>query len=275
MELVHGGNLWDHVIKNGPIPEAQALNCITQILRGLRYLHHNKIVHRDLKPENILLDGRGCIKISDFGLARCTEHLELMTTLCGTPQYVAPEIIRLGMPGVAKQQEASSGYDRAVDMWSLGVSLYVLLTGELPFYAKDRFELFQQIERGVYSFPPELWVGISDSAKDLVRRLLDINPKTRISADQAIVHEWILNSFPFSSATSSTASTTGVGRPLSTPLPRSSASNPNTNMSRKRSSAMMLCEPTLAEDKENMQAQPKQKKSRPNPTLPKTTSMTH
>jgi len=158
-------------------------------LNGVNYLHLHGIAHRDLKPENILLDSRGNIKISDFGLARFdSTH---MNSLCGTPHYVAPEVIRLGFGVVSTE---NGGYSKGVDMWSLGVSLYHILTSKLPFLAEDRMVLFQKIERGQYDLPAELWQGISDEAKDLVRRLLDINPATRISAEQALNHPWITHS---------------------------------------------------------------------------------
>jgi len=156
---------------------------------------------------------------------------------------------------------------------SLGVSLYVLLTGELPFYAKDRFELFQQIERGAYAFPPHLWVGISESAKNLVRRLLDINPKTRITADQAMQHEWIVVSSLPVFATCSTASTSSSSTSASSSSAAPTVVTSKSTVGRKRSSAMMLCDSTFGDDKENQDGQPRQKKRRPNSNKPKTTSM--
>jgi len=161
----------------------------SQLLNGVYYLHEHDIVHRDLKPENILLDSRGNVKISDFGLARF--DTTQMQSLCGTPQYVAPEVIRLGFGVVSPE---NGGYGKGVDMWSLGVSLYHMLTSQLPFLEKDRNILFKKIEQGCYSFPSELWIGISEEAKDLVRRLLDINPKSRITAEQALCHPWIKGS---------------------------------------------------------------------------------
>jgi len=174
-------------IKNGdPVPETEARKLFTQLLNGVNYLHSHEIAHRDLKPENILLDSRGNVKISDFGLARF--EATQMQSLCGTPQYVAPEVIRLGLGVVSPE---NGGYGKGVDMWSLGVSLYHMLTSQLPFNDQDRMILFKKIEKGLYDFPLELWIGISDEAKDLVKKLLDINPITRITAEQALHHPWI------------------------------------------------------------------------------------
>jgi len=229
LEYAAGGELF-HKIENG-VSETEAKNLFTQMLNGVNYLHTHGIAHRDLKPENILIDTEGNIKISDFGLARF--NASQMQSLCGTPQYVAPEVIRLGMAGMGAPP---TGYGRGVDMWSLGVSLYHMLTSELPFIESDRLALFHKIESGQYEFPAELWSEISEEAKDLVRRLLDTNPKTRITAEQALRHPWITNS-RFSVA----------GRP---------AFHPQTQFVRnplKRSSAMVLCvsEMGLTTNKEN------------------------
>jgi 5'-AMP-activated protein kinase catalytic alpha subunit len=182
LEYAEGGELFHKISRTG-VSELEARTLFTQLLKAVNYLHSESIVHRDLKPENILLDGQGNIKISDFGLARFdATHMQ---SLCGTPHYVAPEVIRLGLGN------SSVGYGKEVDMWSLGVSLYHMLTGHLPFPESDRMTLFNKIERGLYDFPHHLWCGISEEAKDLVKKLLDINPKTRLTAEQALKHAWI------------------------------------------------------------------------------------
>jgi len=184
LEYAEGGELF-HKIRTG-VSESEARTLFTQLLKAVNYLHDQSIVHRDLKPENILLDGQGNIKISDFGLARFdATHMQ---SLCGTPHYVAPEVIRLGLGN------SSVGYGKEVDMWSLGVSLYHMLTGYLPFTETDRMALFNQIEKGAYDFPHQLWITITVEAKDLVKKLLDIDPKTRLSAEQALKHPWIARS---------------------------------------------------------------------------------
>lgn len=122
-----------------------------------------------MKPENILLDEHGKIKLSDFGLARFLEKASVMTTLCGTPQYVAPEVIKIGMSETAEKdgeaQENVQGYGYGVDMWSIGVCLFMMLTKELPFEETDRFALFRSISKGHYQFDGKV---ISEDAKDLV-----------------------------------------------------------------------------------------------------------
>eukprot|EP01124_Arcella_intermedia_P024933 TRINITY_DN4327_c0_g1_i1.p1 TRINITY_DN4327_c0_g1~~TRINITY_DN4327_c0_g1_i1.p1 ORF type:complete len:479 (+),score=81.66 TRINITY_DN4327_c0_g1_i1:89-1525(+) len=184
LEYAAGGELF-HKIVNG-ISESEARGFFSQMLAGVHYLHSHGIAHRDIKPENILLDEKGNIKISDFGLARFAASR--MQSLCGTPHYVAPEVIRLGMAGM---MDPPSGYGKGVDMWSLGVCLYCMLTTSLPFNDTDRMALYQKIEKGDYRFTPEQASTISDDAKHLVSRLLDTNPQTRITAEQALQHPWI------------------------------------------------------------------------------------
>lgn len=167
----------------GSYSEALASKAIKQICRGIRYLHANGIIHRDLKPENLLYytdEADGLLKITDFGLAT---HLEdpddLMKTTCGTLHYVAPEVL-LGHP-----------YSKEVDLWSLGVILYVLLSGYLPFYAEQKKQTYKLIVTGDYDFDDPVWDPISAEAKDLVTKLLEINPKKRIKLEGVLKHPWI------------------------------------------------------------------------------------
>lgn len=145
------------------------------------------IMHRDIKPENLLFSikdsNQGIIKISDFGLARYCKEDAFATTTCGTPGYVAPEIL----------QELP--YKESCDYWSMGVVLYILLCGEPPFYDDDNFELFEKIKRCDYKFDQPIWDYISDEAKDLIRNLLIVEPGKRFTASQVQNHPWITNSF--------------------------------------------------------------------------------
>ena len=149
----------------------------------MNYLHKLGIVHRDLKPENLLYyspadDSK--IMISDFGLSKMPEEdVDQLVTACGTPGYVAPEVLR------------RKPYGKAVDCWSIGVIAYILLCGYPPFYHENDAELFQQIMRGDYEFDSPYWDNISDPAKDFIRHLMELDPKKRYTCDQSIQHPWI------------------------------------------------------------------------------------
>lgn len=200
LEYADGGELFDHIVRLGAFPEEDAKTIFLQLLQGVAYLHAAGIAHRDLKPENILVH-EGLIKITDFGLARLSENKSFMRTLCGTPQYVAPEIIMMASRQDDPTAEgALPGYTTAVDMWSLGVILYLLLTGRQPFSAENNraLSLYSQIENVVYNWPvpeefedPASFVPISDGARDLVSRLLQSKPADRLSAPDALKHAWM------------------------------------------------------------------------------------
>jgi len=183
LELVSGGELFDSIVALGNYSEKKAANLMVTACGALEYLHDKSIVHRDLKPENILLKDNSPdapIKIADFGLARLISKKEMMKTACGTPGYVAPEVLQ------------NKGYDSgAVDMWSMGVILYILLCGFPPFYEEELPALFDQILKGRYDFPSPWWDNISADAKALVRALLTVDPKKRITAADVKTHKWI------------------------------------------------------------------------------------
>jgi len=195
LEYAPKGELFDQIIQlSGRMSETEVRNIFRQLLQAVAYLHSKGITHRDIKPENILLDQHGKIKLSDFGLAKFLEASQMAITLCGTPQYVAPEIIRIGTARSRDEPLSQEGYSTPVDMWSLGVSLFFLLTGELPFQEEDRFSLFQQIEKGRFSKLPKNWKLVSDEAKDLLSKLLDVNSATRITANDSLNHCWFHSS---------------------------------------------------------------------------------
>ncbi|KAJ3043213.1 calcium calmodulin-dependent protein kinase type 1G [Rhizophlyctis rosea] len=182
MELVTGGELFDEIVSRGKYSEVDAAKIVYKILLAIEYLHEIGIAHRDLKPENLLLSERGKnakLMISDFGLSKIFSDEEVMKTACGTPGYVAPEVLQ------------RKGYGKAVDLWSIGVITYILLCGYPPFYHKDNVELFKQIMAGKYEFDRPWWENISDQAKDFIRHLLVVSPKNRYDARQALDHPFI------------------------------------------------------------------------------------
>jgi len=152
------------------------------VLEGLEVMHANNIMHRDLKPENLLLKSPEQdteVKLADFGLSKVLGQEVMMQTACGTPGYVAPEILK------------SEAYGPAVDVWSIGVILYILLCGFPPLYDETAAGLYDQIKKGKYDFPDPYWTDISDSAKDLVKCLLCVDPKKRYTTDQVLTHPWL------------------------------------------------------------------------------------
>jgi len=183
LELLTGGELFDRIVSKGSYSEREASELIKDIVSAIFYLHSIGIVHRDLKPENLIyLSPRGDspIKITDFGLAKYQSAKTIaMTTACGTPGYVAPEVLK------------NEPYDKAVDLWSMGVILYILLCGFPPFYHESTAALYKQIKKGEYDFPDPYWAEISDPAKNLVRCLLCVDPKKRFTAQQVLAHPWI------------------------------------------------------------------------------------
>ncbi|KAG1660285.1 hypothetical protein FOA52_006752 [Chlamydomonas sp. UWO 241] len=184
-ELLTGGELLDAVVQRGSYNEAEARCIFRQILLGIQYLHSRNVVHRDLKLENLLLSVEGDItrvKIADFGLAKMTAG-EAMQTVCGTPQYVAPEVI-LG--------HKSTQYGPGVDMWGAGVVLFILLGGYPPFYSESEPELFNLIRKGKFAFDDPVWVGVTRRAKDLISKLLEVDPARRLSAAAALNHIWFV-----------------------------------------------------------------------------------
>ena len=184
MELMEGGELFDRLVEVEHYTEKQAVEAFRPLVDAIRYCHSLGIVHRDLKPENLLYktkDEDSLLKVSDFGFSKflIPKAQEQLYTACGTPTYVAPEII------------GNFGYDSKVDCWSLGVILYVMLCGYPPFYAEENNELFQLIKECDYEFHEPYWDNISEDAKDLIKKLLVADPVKRLSAEEILKHPWI------------------------------------------------------------------------------------
>jgi len=182
VEYMKGGELFDQIIQRGAYGEQDAIKIVKQILNGISYLHSVGVCHRDLKPENLLCSEDGRIVVADFGLAKIFGRGELLMTHCGTPNYAAPEIIR-----------GDRIYDKAIDMWSIGVITYVLLCGFFPFYDEDDAQLKKKIKLGEFSFPSVPWDEISSEAKRFISTLLCVDPTQRYTAEQALKDPWISN----------------------------------------------------------------------------------
>lgn len=179
---IHGSELFDRIVDKGYYTEKNTVHIVKQILSAVSYLHDLGIAHRDLKPENLLCSGQDEgeeVKIADFGLSKMFDGNELLMTSCGTPGYVAPEVLMC------------ESYDKSVDMWGIGIITYILLAGYPPFYAENDTALFEKIMGAEYDFDDECWDDVSDLAKDFIRHLLVKNPKERFDAEQAMSHAWL------------------------------------------------------------------------------------
>ena len=188
MELLHGGDLFDRIVKKGRYSEVESRRVMRRMLAAVHYLHQERdIVHRDLKPENLLcVSGSDdvTVKLTDFGLAKSITE-DGLKTFCGTPLYFAPEVLR------RRHTVAGSGrYGKEADMWSLGVILYILICGAPPFDANTIVD--DATSSSKISFSGSIWNSTSDNAKDLILKLLTADPRYRISVVDACAHEWIM-----------------------------------------------------------------------------------
>eukprot|EP00300_Choanocystis_sp_HF-7_P022519 c21841_g1_i1.p1 GENE.c21841_g1_i1~~c21841_g1_i1.p1 ORF type:complete len:454 (+),score=108.13 c21841_g1_i1:38-1399(+) len=182
LELLSGGELFDRIVAREKYTENDARMVVASLFESVAYLHSHGIVHRDLKPENLIFDRPGddaTLKLTDFGFATIMEPNKKLSSPCGTPEYVAPEVL------------SDRPYDQSADMWSCGVITYILLCGYPPFYAKTEKELFQKILTRKFEFHHKFWYKISPEAIDLINKLLELNPLKRLTAKQALQHPWL------------------------------------------------------------------------------------
>lgn len=190
LDLVTGGELFDKIVSMGKLPEDQALFYFTQLVEGVAYCHRSGVCHRDLKPENLLLDEQGNLKISDFGLSSLyvgdaegdgTSRTQILHTTCGTPNYVAPEVL------------ADQGYDgKKADVWSIGVILYVLLAGFLPFDESTIVNLFSKIQAADFTYPK--WFSME--MRSVIDTMLVADPSRRVTLDELRQVPWLQEKIP-------------------------------------------------------------------------------
>uniref|UniRef100_A0AAF5PI69 Calcium/calmodulin-dependent protein kinase type II n=2 Tax=Wuchereria bancrofti TaxID=6293 RepID=A0AAF5PI69_WUCBA len=184
-DLVTGGELFEDIVAREFYSEADASHCIQQILESIAYCHLNNVVHRDLKPENLLLASKAkgaAVKLADFGLAiEVQGDTEAWFGFAGTPGYLSPEVLK------------KDPYGKPVDIWACGVILYILLVGYPPFWDEDQHRLYAQIKAGAYDYPSPEWDTVTPEAKNLIDNMLTVNPKKRITAEQALKVPWICN----------------------------------------------------------------------------------
>ncbi|KIY46778.1 Pkinase-domain-containing protein, partial [Fistulina hepatica ATCC 64428] len=186
MELVEGGDLLAFALEKGPLPEHLARHFMYQICRALEYCHAKGITHRDLKPENILLtkDSPPTVKIADFGLGKMVDSLTHLKTMCGTPAYLAPEVLA----------QTPEGYSNAVDSWSVGVILFSILTLNTPFQEENEsLPLSVRIRqrRVEWSLLDQPDFHISNACKNIIQRLLRTDPTERLTLTEALAHPWL------------------------------------------------------------------------------------
>ena len=193
MEYLPGGELLEALLgkekgSDGKEPhysEEDARIIFSQLIEAVHYMHDKQIVHRDLKLENMLLqkpNDINSIKIADFGLAKKYGQAAL-STICGTPQYVAPEVIKGGSTPYT--------YGKECDLWSCGVILFILLGGYPPFYDDSEPRLFRKIRQGKPDMDDPVWDEVSTEAKDLIMKLLVVDPEKRLTVEGVLDHPWM------------------------------------------------------------------------------------
>jgi len=188
-ELCTNGELFDHLNSVVTISEKRTRRIMRQVLDALEHCNNKGIVHRDIKPENILLDEDFNVKLTDFGFAKMLQPNERLYEVCGTPGYLAPELLKSGMV----ERHECNGYSIEVDVWACGVVLYTLLAGSPPFWHRDQLKMVRQIMEGKYNFNSYEWRDITDTAKDLISRMLVVDPAQRLTVSECLQHEFFIS----------------------------------------------------------------------------------
>lgn len=183
-ELCKNGELFDYLTNVVALSEKKTKNVMKQLFEAVEFIHSKHVVHRDLKPENILLDDDFNIKLTDFGFAQVISPSEKLYDLCGTPGYLAPELLRASM------YEGAEGYGKEIDVWACGVIMYTLLVGFPPFWHRKQMVMLRNIMEGKYEFCSPEWDDITDLPKELIQKLLVVDPKKRITAPEASAHDF-------------------------------------------------------------------------------------
>ena len=175
MEHIKGKELFEIIVRKKRLSEIECLKYYQQLISGIEYLGKIRVAHRDLKPENLLIDSNDNLKIADFGLSNIYKHNELLSTACGSPSYAAPEML-----------SGEKYYGLSADIWSSGIILYTMLCGRLPFEDKNNEILYKIIKEGIFKIPEFL----SENAKDILQKILVVDPKKRYSISEIKNHPW-------------------------------------------------------------------------------------
>lgn len=181
LEYINGSSLYNYMKSkpNGSLEESEARKLFKQILSALDYCHNQSVAHRDIKLDNILLDNKENVKLIDFGFSTLNSQEEKSRLFCGTPSYMAPEIVG-----------RKDYYGQNADVWALGILLYAMLCGKMPFKAYNDRELYRRIEKGSFTLPPQF----HENLKTLINKMLDVNPRKRPSIKALLEDDWVCSS---------------------------------------------------------------------------------
>lgn len=183
---ISGGELFDRIIALSRFSEKEAASAMRQALIGLKHMHEQHLAHRDLKPENLLLSSKepdASIKLADFGFSREVKGSRDCHDMVGTPEYMAPELVAL--------RDKDVGYGKPVDIWAMGVVLYILLSGIHPFQMEDEEQMLSNIQSGKWRWLGNNWGKVSQAAKDIITHMMDPNPETRYTVEQCLDSPWL------------------------------------------------------------------------------------